>query len=1040
MINRIVPKRNFTLFKKYLPQWVQNKILNYADYLEHGDPEDIKNLPEQVYENTPHKALEVKQNYIPADKESDLVAKQDQQLQLTSIEQDRLSYLDSVLGTRTYLPEPTDLEERTSYDAIMERRWQKCKAGKQFEFTYGDTLVKSNDFYEKRSKLRQLSENKEQDSPLAKFKSPKIRHKFTSLCGTNGYDEFGYYDTNENTQYATEDFKMIYLMQRSSEYDKLSHKINNMERTIQRVKDEKDTISEKNSWYFPPIFYEKYCYFFVNGELKVFRRALSSVDKELFDQDFDKRLKQLKESDEIKELNDLTSEIFKPEEFVTSAEELRTYFFNFKDQYSFFLCRLLKNEEISFDKIEKIIMDEQNEEYVCIVLKFNEQRLAVIKSIAQQKYYKFYLKGVESDFNIVFHRPFGQENPRTFVIYTEQVYSNQNPQMNSINEDDPMRNNKVMMFELESEDFIDFVDCLKDEDLEINSVVKYMKDNELDLINNDEFKTQVQNEELFCINDENFFCDVVRVQDGVVIKKMPYKSVNSTSNLSIYENYLLKMSFLGGPWELGESAITERLKRPYNYSLELLHKSNNNFMLHTLDHGYLINEKITPTSYAQDVKHVLKYKPYKQDDDIMGSKLYGGLTMMTLKQKSKDFTFDLQQVLEKLNSSKNYDEILDLHTSRSYISLIVRNREILRDVVYNINQKNGNLQEVSVMKDCPASLRFFMNKNYLSNYVNIMIKSLNNPMSIIRLNNTTNNFQQVHENVLYGQKSKQLVHEEVYFGDQLKHVHLVYNESTVFENSPVLLLLNDSMEEQYNLEKYSVLLRRGFILCYYNQTVNFNTDICKISDDLLAAVRYMKSKNIGDSSNYFIYSEGRYSGIIAFYLNRNEDFVYTIVKNPICDLINYFEVKYKALERKMKQETGNSESENFIHENDNNLGFGDIKDKENYDYIRHLNSYNSSNQKNLRNILIINDKQHSIDGVQKFMASLKHYCKYWKSINLMEINEDEIFDSDLQFTSTLIQEAFLKHRNLGSARHFDINDLDTDINDKNFTFQNNDKV
>ena len=101
------------------------------------------------------------------------------------------------------------------------------------------------------------------------------------------------------------------------------------------------------------------------------------------------------------------------------------------------------------------------------------------------------------------------------------------------------------------------------------------------------------------------------------------------------------------------------------------------------------------------------------------------------------------------------------------------------------------------------------------------------------------------------------------------------------------------------------------------------------------------------------------------------------------------------------------------------------------------NTYNSKNQKDQRNILIINDKQHSIDGVQKFMASLKHYCKYWKSINLLEINEEEIFDSDLQFTSALIQEAFLKHRNAGSARHFDIEDQDTDIKDNGFNIENN---
>lgn len=157
----------------------------------------------------------------------------------------------------------------------------------------------------------------------------------------------------------------------------------------------------------------------------------------------------------------------------------------------------------------------------------------------------------------------------------------------------------------------------------------------------------------------------------------------------------------------------------------------------------------------------------------------------------------------------------------------------------------------------------------------------------------------------------------------------------------------------------------------------------------------MKSKGVGDTKNYYMYSEGRYSGIVAFYINRNEKFNYTIIKNPVCDLINYFEVKYKALERKIKDSGNNTEESNFIHENDKNLGFGDITDQANYERIHGLNSYNSNNLKDLRDILIINDQKHSIDGVLKFMAALKHYCNYWKSINLVEINEEEIFDSDL---------------------------------------------
>lgn len=202
------------------------------------------------------------------------------------------------------------------------------------------------------------------------------------------------------------------------------------------------------------------------------------------------------------------------EEFVISAEEIQEYFFNFKDQYSFHLCRLLKNEEVSIARFEKVILEEQKEQFIAVVLKYQDQKIAVIKDLKTQKFFKYYLKGLGDGFGMTFVRPFQGQEDRVFVVYTGQ-------ESLGIEDDGEIRNSKVYMFELDQEKFIHSAENM-DEGTEISSVIKWVREKEEFLIDNDEFGREasgILRKEVFGVNDPNFSCDIKSTPCGIVVNR-----------------------------------------------------------------------------------------------------------------------------------------------------------------------------------------------------------------------------------------------------------------------------------------------------------------------------------------------------------------------------------------------------------------------------------------------------------------------------------------------------------------------------------------
>jgi hypothetical protein len=110
--------------------------------------------------------------------------------------------------------------------------------------------------HEKRAQLRK--DEPEHGSHLSGWKPPKLWARFLNINGTFGIDEFWYYHREK----TTEQMKLYILMTRSGEFERLVERLKNMERTIKRIQAEKAEVNQKNAFYNPPIFYDKFCYTF----------------------------------------------------------------------------------------------------------------------------------------------------------------------------------------------------------------------------------------------------------------------------------------------------------------------------------------------------------------------------------------------------------------------------------------------------------------------------------------------------------------------------------------------------------------------------------------------------------------------------------------------------------------------------------------------------------------------------------------------------------------------------------------------------------
>jgi hypothetical protein len=322
----------------------------------------------------------------------------------------------------------------------------------------------------------------------------------------------------------------------------------------------------------------------------------------------------------------------------------------------------------------------------------------------------------------------------------------------------------------------------------------------------------------------------------------------------------------------------------YDWTLRKIYNSKCAFTLAPLNTGFVANVLQGKAFNRLDIEPYLVYLPFAFTNWVqIGADTPPQSEIVSADKKGS--SYNLQSVLDTFNDPKKFT-ILDLNTTQHYLSLIVRDHSLKKDLLKTVILKNGKV-ETNLDLNYAATLRFFTSKNWTKNYANVIIKSLQSPLKISRVQLETSNTSLVYLQNFANQKAADIVHEKINFGDELDNIHIVYNESVVFDKSPLLFLLDDNLENQYNVNNYLELLKRGFILCYYNAEINYKSDLQGECEKLLAGLRYLKAKNIGDG--YYLYSSGRYSGLIGMYLLRAGLFKYSIIKNPIMDLVHYFE-------------------------------------------------------------------------------------------------------------------------------------------------------
>lgn len=140
--------------------------------------------------------------------------------------------------------------------------------------------------------------------------------------------------------------------------------------------------------------------------------------------------------------------------------QIANYFFSFKDDFSYMICRKLKIKPVNNETVRGITMS-SSEKYIALELLIDDRRVTIIKDVFRNKYANFYFKGEFMLFD------FFEEDEKTFLIFCLKEES------------------EVRMLEIITGDFFELA---KIGGL-ITSVTKYLRSNHDNLlVNQIEFK------------------------------------------------------------------------------------------------------------------------------------------------------------------------------------------------------------------------------------------------------------------------------------------------------------------------------------------------------------------------------------------------------------------------------------------------------------------------------------------------------------------------------------------------------------------------
>ena len=289
---------------------------------------------------------------------------------VSDIERSRLKYFDEVFGTNTYFQEIEPYQERVFIDTILEKRFEKFRAGKQ-RLSSSVTQLGDMSIVEGRKFLRPQRTVEEVFNRGFDNKLIMIQSAVYDGEGTAHVDHFRYLHPGTTTDRE----KGVLVKYITHERDRLHLYLSHQDSTMERVGEGFQRIMRENTFHeMIPYIDNGKAYFFsrrIRGFFRCDVEQVLSGSRDIVLRD----ALDLVEGDSIEE--------------VISLERVRSYFFCFKDDFSFGICRQLKYKDILPEHIHQISIDPSGK-IAALTFKMNGFYITVLQDILSKKFFTSY--------------------------------------------------------------------------------------------------------------------------------------------------------------------------------------------------------------------------------------------------------------------------------------------------------------------------------------------------------------------------------------------------------------------------------------------------------------------------------------------------------------------------------------------------------------------------------------------------------------------------------------------------------------------------
>lgn len=504
---------------------VRQSLEEYAEYLDKGDPVRPEDNVPIVFDG-PASEIEALGKAIPEHPKEEEYLEERWALLINEVESSRLAYFDSLYGTKTFYQKTLPSQERIAVDKILDKAVSRNKFTR---LTKRETLFDNSEGRLKDVLLRKDIDKDENQLFFFKEKLIQIPSTVYDPLGRGHNDSYGYLKPSGMQQ---DDMGVLirYMELENDRYITNTHFTGD---SIFRstIEDIEETNSKAEFFRLAPCLGKEFLYFFskdIGSVLKIrISECISKFEKTAFEDLIESF--QLKSGDV--EVNDLPYDNIRREirekdpntslEVVATLEELREYFFSFKDKVSYSVCKFLQFNPLRPENVSLLSID-PTERFLSIVLNANETFLTLIYDLQNKNFYSHYfMDKSKPQFSI-------QKQDNGYQLFRTAPYGP-----------------NIALWRHPLDSFISG----KAQSEEITSLVRYMADYQKDLIDNTDFYNKgelmhafegVQSIELHQKRDStevscrgvqgNTDLYIIQAKDGVLKASHPQDPYGSTKN------------------------------------------------------------------------------------------------------------------------------------------------------------------------------------------------------------------------------------------------------------------------------------------------------------------------------------------------------------------------------------------------------------------------------------------------------------------------------------------------------------------------------